>query len=152
MRKPILSERFGTTVVRLQLPVRSPSPFIVPWTWRAPARTAATALATAHPVSSCVWMAMVASSRKWLATTATISSTSNGSEPPLVSQRTRWLAPFSTAASSTRRLNSGLRLKPSKKCSASNSTRSPFPARNSTLSPTIASPSASVVPSASVTW
>ena len=98
------------TVVRLQLPVRSPRPFIVPWTWRAPARTAATALATAQPVSSWVWIAMIASSRKWLLTAPTISSTSKGSDPPLVSHSTRWLAPFSTAASSTRRLNSGLRL------------------------------------------
>ena len=54
-----------------------------------------------------------------------MASTSWGSEPPLVSHSTRVSAPCSAAASSTRRLNSGLCFQPSKKCSASNSTRTP---------------------------
>ena len=43
-------------VTRLALPVRSPMPLIVPWTWVAPASTALSVLATAQPVSSWVWM------------------------------------------------------------------------------------------------
>ena len=43
-------------------------------------------------------------------TAATISSTSWGSEPPLVSHSTTWLAPFTTAASSARNENSGFAL------------------------------------------
>ena len=42
---------------RLALPVRSPTPFIVPWTWRAPASTAASVLATPHSASLWQWMA-----------------------------------------------------------------------------------------------
>ena len=48
-------------VVRLALPVRSPSPLSVPWTWPAPANTAAIELATAQPVSSWQWMPIVTS-------------------------------------------------------------------------------------------
>ena len=51
-RKPIFNSRFGMTVVRLVLPVRSPNPFNVPCTWRTPAITAAIEFATAQPVSS----------------------------------------------------------------------------------------------------
>jgi len=39
----------GMTLVRLQLPVRSPYPLIVPWTWREPASIAASAFATPKP-------------------------------------------------------------------------------------------------------
>ena len=42
--------------VRLALPQRSPMPFSVPWIWRAPARTAASELATACSVSLWAWM------------------------------------------------------------------------------------------------
>src|SRR3954464_6239457 len=41
---------------RLALPVRSPTPFIVPWTWRAPTSTAASVLATPHSASLWQWM------------------------------------------------------------------------------------------------
>ena len=82
---------------------------MVPCTCRAPPRTAAMELATAQPVSSWQWMPTTTSPLKWLTTSATAPSTSNGSDPPFVSHSTRWLAPFVTAASSTRRLNSGLR-------------------------------------------
>ena len=97
-------------VVKLVLPVRSPRPFNVPCTWRTPARTAASELATAQPVSSWQWMPMIASLPTCVATAATIDSTSCGSDPPLVSHNTRCVAPFTTAASSTRSENSGLRL------------------------------------------
>ena len=43
-------------------------------------------------------------------TSATMRSASSGSTPPLVSQSTRTSAPASSAASTTRRLNSGLRV------------------------------------------
>ena len=41
---------------RLALPVRSPTPFIVPWTWRAAGLDRASALATPHSASLWVWM------------------------------------------------------------------------------------------------
>ena len=97
-------------VVRLALPVRSPRPLSVPWTWRAPARTAAIELATAQPVSSWQWMPIVTSAPTWACTAPTMASISWGSEPPLVSHSTRWLAPLTTAASSARSENSGLAL------------------------------------------
>ena len=97
-------------VVRLALPVRSPSPLSVPWTWPAPANTAAIELATAQPVSSWQWMPIVTSRPTWACTAATISPTSWGSDPPLVSHSTTWLAPLTTAASRARRENSGLAL------------------------------------------
>ncbi len=40
----------------MALPQRSPSPFSVPWIWLAPARTAASVLATAFSVSLWAWM------------------------------------------------------------------------------------------------
>ena len=134
------------TVVRLQLPVRSPSPLIVPCTWRAPARTAAIELATAQPVSSWQWMPMIASSPKWRCTSATIASTSYGSEPPLVSHSTRWLAPFTTAASSTRRRELGVALVAVEEVlGVEQHPQAVARRRNSTESATIASPSSSVV-------
>ena len=60
-------------VVRLALPVRSPSPLSVPCTWPAPASTAAIELATAQPVSSWQWMPTVTSAPKWACTAPTIS-------------------------------------------------------------------------------
>ena len=44
------------TVSRSVLPTRSPKPFTVPCTCAAPARTAASVLATAHPESLWQWM------------------------------------------------------------------------------------------------
>ena len=46
----------GMIAIRLALPQRSPRPLSVPCTWRAPARTAASELATALPVSLWQWM------------------------------------------------------------------------------------------------
>ena len=46
--KPIFNCSVGMTVMRLQLPVRSPKPLMVPCTCMAPASTAAMALATAE--------------------------------------------------------------------------------------------------------
>ena len=97
-------------VDRLALPVRSPRPLRVPWTWPAPANTAAIELATAHPVSSWQWMPTVTSDPKWVHTASTMEPISWGSEPPLVSHSTRWPAPLTTAASSARIANSGLAL------------------------------------------
>ena len=54
--KPIFSIRVGISAIRLALPQRSPSPLSVPCTWRAPARTAASVLATAFSVSLWLWM------------------------------------------------------------------------------------------------
>ncbi len=84
------------TVVRLVLPVRSPSPFSVPCTWPAPAATAAIELATAQPVSSWQWMPMIASLPTCDLTSATMRPISSGSVPPFVSQSTRWDAPLTT--------------------------------------------------------
>ena len=51
-----LSRSVGISEHRLALPQRSPSPFSVPWICRAPARTAASELATACSVSLWAWM------------------------------------------------------------------------------------------------
>ena len=61
---PIFSVRFGMIAVRLQLPVRSPYPLIVPCTWVAPPRTPASALATPVPASSWRWTATATSPPK----------------------------------------------------------------------------------------
>ena len=66
----------------------------MPWIWRAPARTAAKELATACSVSLWAWMATWSPGIAWH-TLATISSTSCGSVPPLVSHRTTQRAPSS---------------------------------------------------------
>ncbi len=50
---PIFSERLAMIETKSQFPVRSPYPFIVPWTCIAPAMTPASALATPQPVSLC---------------------------------------------------------------------------------------------------
>ncbi len=49
--KSVFSAKLGISETRLALPQRSPSPFSVPWSWRAPARSAARLLATAFSVS-----------------------------------------------------------------------------------------------------
>ncbi len=82
---------------RLALPQRSPSPLSVPCTWRAPARTAASELATAFSVSSWQWMPRWSPGTDF-ATSPTMRSTSSGSVPPLVSHSTTQRAPASYAA------------------------------------------------------
>ena len=52
----ILSSRFAITVSRSALPTRSPMPLTVPCTCVAPACTAVSVLATAHPESLWQWM------------------------------------------------------------------------------------------------
>src|SRR4028118_178724 len=47
--RPIFSCRLAMVVTRSQLPVRSPTPLTVPWTWVAPASTAASASPTPPP-------------------------------------------------------------------------------------------------------
>ena len=95
--KPILSTRFGISEIMLALPQRSPRPLIVPCTWRTPARTAASVLATAFSVSLCVWMPSL-SPGNFLQTSPTMRSISCGRVPPLVSQSTSQRAPFFSAA------------------------------------------------------
>ena len=97
-------------VVRLQLPVRSPYPLMVPCTWTAPPRTPASALATPVPASSWRCTPTPTSLPKYSTTARTMCSIWSGNEPPLVSHSTSRLAPACTAPSSTRIANSGLRL------------------------------------------
>ena len=52
----LLEQSVGIRVTRFALPQRSPRPFSVPCTCRAPASIAASVFATALPVSSWVWM------------------------------------------------------------------------------------------------
>ena len=86
------------SAIMLALPQRSPSPLIVPCTWRTPARTAARVLATAFSVSLWVWMPR-RSPGIFLATSPTMRSISCGRVPPLVSHSTSQRAPaFSAAA------------------------------------------------------
>ena len=69
----------------------------MPWTWRAPALTAARELATAFSVS--LWQWMPSRSPGMVSTTSpTMRSTSAGKVPPLVSQSTIQRAPASSAA------------------------------------------------------
>ena len=112
-------------VMRFALPVRSPMPLIVPCTCVAPASTAASVLATAQPASSWQWMpsatpgsasrddghdrarSAAAASRRWCRT----------------ARRARRRPRRRRAGSRAR--SRGRRAKPSKKCSASSSTRLP---------------------------
>ncbi len=107
------------TVVRSTFPQRSPMPFMVPWTWVAPAVTAARALATARPESLWGWMPMVDFAPTWALASWTNSAMRAGREPPLVSQRQMSDAPACEAASMVLRPYSRLAAVPSKKCSAS---------------------------------
>ena len=97
--RPSLSSRFATMVSRSALPVRSPYPLRVPWTCTAPASTAASEFATAHPVSLWQWMP----SAPWVAsrTSWTTSAIATGSIPPLVSHRATTSAPSASAVRST---------------------------------------------------
>ena len=84
---------------RLALPVRSPTPFIVPCTWRAPASTAASVLATPHSASLWQWMpTRTRSPTRGDAPRAVASATCGGSDEPLVSHRTTVSAPAPAAA------------------------------------------------------
>ncbi len=85
---------------RLALPVRSPYPLTQPWTWIAPARTAARVLATAQPESSWQWIPATAPKRP--TTSPTTRSMWSGSIPPRVSQSPTVSAPASRAASRQR--------------------------------------------------
>src|SRR6516225_11090572 len=105
----LLSLSVGMMDTRLALPQRSPSPLSVPWIWRAPARTAASELATACSVSLWAWMP-TRSPGMTLTTSPTIFSISCGSAPPLVSQSTTQRAPSSTAAWAQASANCGLAL------------------------------------------
>lgn len=98
MLQPYFNCRLASTVTRSALPVRSPWPFIVPCTCIAPASTAASVLATAHPVSLWQWMP---SSTPMPAAALTISPIHAGSMPPLVSHSTTTSAPASAAVRTT---------------------------------------------------
>ena len=84
---------------RFALPVRSPTPFIVPWTWRAPASTAASVLATPHSASLWQWMPTRTRPSSAATTAATADCTCEGSDEPLVSHSVTVSAPASAAAS-----------------------------------------------------
>ena len=103
--QPYFSCRLATTVIRFALPVRSPCPFIVPWTCTTPASTAARVFATAQPVS--LWQWMPRSTPTWAAAD-TMSAIHDGSMPPLVSHRTTTSAPASAAVRTTSSAYSGL--------------------------------------------
>ena len=107
------------TLTRSTLPQRSPMPLIVPCTCVAPARTAASVLATATSQSLWQWMPSSHAERA-AAPRRTRSAISSGSVPPLVSHRMTHVRPGvlrRPAASAGR--TPGCALKPSKKCSAS---------------------------------
>ena len=85
---------------------------------RAPARTAASESATPHSASLWQWIPTCAAGSA--ATTAAVaSSTSCGSEAPLVSHSVTHAAPASAAARTQRSAYSRSSRQPSKKCSAS---------------------------------
>ena len=97
-------------LARLALPQRSPSPFSVPCTCRAPASTAASVFATALPVSSCAWIPSRSPGTPAATTAAVIAPTSAGSVPPLVSQSTTQRAPASSAGAQAVERIAGVRL------------------------------------------
>jgi len=134
---------------RFALPHRSPYPLIVPCTCVTPFSTATRELATA--ISESLWVWIPSGSRVVFRTSRTIFATSDGSEPPLVSHRTRQSAPPSAAAASAFMAYFGFRLYPSKKCSASKNISSVRSFRYSNVSRMAFRFSSSVVRSASVT-
>ncbi len=105
-------------VTRFALPVRSPTPFIVPWTCVAPASTAASEFATPTPQSSWQWMPTGWPSSP-AHTPAVASAIWPGRDEPFVSHRTTRSAPPATAARRQRSAYSRSSRQPSKKCSAS---------------------------------
>mmetsp|Transcript_6606 Transcript_6606/g.18518 ORF Transcript_6606/g.18518 Transcript_6606/m.18518 type:complete len:221 (-) Transcript_6606:658-1320(-) len=98
------SARAPMIAFKLALPVRSPTPFAVPWTREAPPLTAANELATATPESSCAWTPTTILDGTASTTAAVARSTSQGRCPPFVSQRTTASAPASTATRAHSRL------------------------------------------------
>src|SRR3569833_3214226 len=100
-----LSSRYPPTVNRLAFPLRSPYPLAHPCTCVTPARTAASVLATAQPLSSWQWMPRRAPDS---ATAAPTSASSSGSIPPLVSHSAITSAPASAAVRTTSTAYAGL--------------------------------------------
>ncbi len=135
-RAPIFSCRSATIVTRFALPVRSPMPLTVPWICVAPDSTAVSVFATAQPESSWQWIPRSASGRA-SRTIASAVRICGGSEPPFVSHSTSRSAPASAAARRQSSAYPGSSPKPSKKCSASSSTRLPWETRNETEEPII---------------
>ena len=137
-------------VVRLALPTLSPSPLMQPCTCTAPARTAASVLATPTPQSSWQWMPTTSPQRATME--AVTSSTRSGRVPPLVSQRMTRVAPAARAASTQRVAYSGFDAWPSKKCSASYIATRPCATTNAMESAIMATFSSSSVRMTSRTW
>ena len=134
--------------IRSALPHRSPKPLIVPWTWTAPASTAASELATAR--SQSLWQWMPTGTGRPATAAAVIWATSSVMLPPLVSQSATSRAPASAAVCTARNAYWRSCFQPSKKCSASKITSRPARTRYATLSPIMARFSSSVVRSTSV--
>ena len=98
--RPIFSWRLAMIETRFALPVRSPTPFIVPWTWRAPASTAVSVFATPHSAS--LWPWKPTRTRSPSAAThrgASPRPPGAGSDEPFVSHRQTVSAPPRAAAS-----------------------------------------------------
>ena len=147
---PIFNVKFGIAAHKSAFPARSPYPLMHPWTWVAPASTAAKLFATAHPLSLWKW---TPSTHEVLARTSeTTWDAPAGSIPPFVSHSTSASAPEVSAASRRAREKSRSSAKPSKKCSASRKTRNPCSRSTRTESVTIATASSGVVRSVSRTW
>src|SRR3990167_1875724 len=146
----LFKTRLGINEHKFALPHLSPSPFIVPWTCRTPALTAARVLATASSQSLCVCIPK--GILILLMTFPVILSISFGKQPPLVSQSTMVSAPESCATFKTFNAYLELFLWPSKKCSASRITSLSFDLRYRTVSETIFRFSSNDTLSTSVTW
>ena len=138
------------TVVRLALPVRSPSPLSVPCTWRAPARTAAIELATAQP-----GVVVAVDADDHVVADVAVHVGDDAPRPRAAASR-RWcrtarrgVAPLTTAASSARRRTRGCACSRRRSAPCRRARGGRAPSRNSTESAIIASPSSSVVCSAS---
>ena len=87
--RPSLSWRSAMIETRLALPVRSPTPLIVPWTCVAPASTASSVLATPQPASSWQWIpSATPGSAAGHDCGHRLARPGEGSEAPLVSHRT----------------------------------------------------------------
>ena len=114
---PSLVLRFAMTDIRLALPHLSPYPFIVPCTWVQPACTAAIEFATA--ISLSLWACMPRGTFSFSLTSLITLKTSEVIMPPFVSHRITISAPLFSATDTVFKAYCGLRIYPSKKCSAS---------------------------------
>ena len=94
--KVFLRESVGITDIKFAFPHLSPSPLIVPCTCLTPACIAVSEFATAFSVSLCAWIPKFLPGITFV-TLETISPTSCGRVPPLVSHKTNHLAPWSKA-------------------------------------------------------